>query len=186
MESLEGRWPVPMTDLEPFTNGETRTIRCIIEATRGTRSKFKYDPGQSLFQLHRVAPPGLAFPLDFGFIPGTLAEDGDPLDVLVFAEEPLPVGTIAEARLVGVIEADQTQEGETKRNDRLLAAAQHRGAQGPIRLLRDAAPGTIEAVEAFFVAYNALDGIEFKPKAVKGADAARRLIRRARERYERH
>lgn len=62
----------------------------------------------------------MAFPLSFGFIPGTLAEDGDPIDILVLADEDLPVGALVKVRLLGVIEAEQTEDGQTCRNDRLI------------------------------------------------------------------
>jgi inorganic pyrophosphatase len=147
--------PPPPTKLEAFANPGARTVRCVIEATRGTRSKFKYDPERGLFKLHRVIPPGLSFPLDFGF-----------------------VRSLTEARLVGVIEAIQREDGESERNDRLLAVAIEGEEYDAIRRLRDVPRHAIEAVETFFVAYNALDDIEFKVRVVKGAEAALRLIRR--------
>ena len=134
--------------------------------------------------LHRVLPQGLAFPLVYGFIPGTIVEDRDPLDILVFAEEPFPPGSKTEARLLGVIEAAQRVEDKMKRNDRLVAVARHKGDQMALRNLREEARKTIEAVETFFVAYNALDEIEFKPLGAKGAVVAQRLIQQGREHFE--
>ena len=65
------------------------------------------------------------FPFDFGFIPSTLGRDGDPLDVLVLMDEPAHVGCLVDVRIIGVIEAKQTQDGKTESNDRLLAVAIH-------------------------------------------------------------
>src|SRR4029450_10304737 len=76
----------------------------VIEATQGTRHKLKYEARWTAFALSGVLPLGLAFPYDFGFIPSTLGDDGDPLDVLVLADEALPFGALAPVRLIGVIE----------------------------------------------------------------------------------
>jgi inorganic pyrophosphatase len=62
----------------------------------------------------------MAFPRSFGFIPGTKAEDGDPVDILVLSHDDLPVGTLVKVQLLGVIEAEQTEDGKTCRNDRLI------------------------------------------------------------------
>jgi inorganic pyrophosphatase len=71
-------------------------------------------------------PKGSYFPYDFGFIPSTLGDDGDPLDVLVFMDDPAPVGCVLTIRLIGAIEAKQQEKGgDWERNDRLLAVATH-------------------------------------------------------------
>lgn len=111
-----------MTDLIklPHRLDDGHTCRAIIETPRGHRSKFDYDPESGLFELAGVLPAGMAFPLSFGFIPGTKAEDGDPIDILVLSDEDLPVGCLVTVRLLGVIEAEQTEGGATCRNDRLI------------------------------------------------------------------
>jgi inorganic pyrophosphatase len=88
------------------------------DSESGCRNKLKYDPDQQLFGLNKVLPSGMAFPYDFGFIPSTAGDDGDPLDVLVLMDEPVPAGCKVLCRLVGVIEGEQTSDGETERNDR--------------------------------------------------------------------
>ena len=66
----------------------------VIETTAGSRNKFTYDEGVGAFRLHKILPVGFEFPFDFGFVPGTLAEDGDPLDVLIIGDEPTFTGCI--------------------------------------------------------------------------------------------
>lgn len=100
---------------------ETMTCQAVIETPKGARSKIDYDEESGLFQLAGLLPEGMSFPLDFGFFPSTKAQDGDPLDVLVLHDEPIPTGALVAVRLIGVIEADQTEQGNTVRNDRLLA-----------------------------------------------------------------
>lgn len=68
----------------------------------------------------------MVFPYDFGFVPSTKADDGDPIDVLVLTDEPLFPGCTVDCRQIGVIEAEQESEGKKQRNDRLIAAATYR------------------------------------------------------------
>src|SRR3954468_19618945 len=81
----------------------TMTARAVVETPKGSRSKFDYDPETGLFALAGLLPEGMSFPMDFGFFPSTKAEDGDPLDVLVLHDEPLPVGATVKVRLIGLI-----------------------------------------------------------------------------------
>src|SRR5579871_6578732 len=98
-------------------------FQVVIETPRGHRNKFKYEEKLGLFTLHKVLPLGASFPFDFGFIPATRGQDGDPLDVLVLMDEPTFPGCVVTSRLIGVLEAEQTEDGETVRNDRLIAMA---------------------------------------------------------------
>src|SRR3982751_6438476 len=101
---------------------EGRDLHVIIETPQGSRNKFNYDGERGLFKLGGVLPAGAVFPFDFGFVPSTLGGDGDPLDVLVLMYDTGVAGCLVTARLVAVIEAEQTEhDGETTRNDRLIA-----------------------------------------------------------------
>src|SRR2546430_16564376 len=95
---------------------QSGTLNVLIETSKGSRNKLKYNPEQGLFELSKVLPRGLVFPFDFGFIPATVGDDGDPLDVLVLLDEPVPAGCKIAARLIGVIEAGQSEAGEPVRN----------------------------------------------------------------------
>ena len=88
-----------------------RPVEVVIETPAGSRNKYRYDEERGLFLLHKLLPLGTTFPFDFGFVPGTLAEDGDPVDVLVLSAEPLFQGCRVPVRLLGVIEAEQTEKG---------------------------------------------------------------------------
>lgn len=94
-----------LLELEPFA--KDHQINAIIETPKGSGSKMKYDPELELFSLHRVLPKGMAFPYDFGFIPSTMAEDGDPLDVLVLVDTEVFPGCLTKAKIIGVIKAKQ-------------------------------------------------------------------------------
>jgi inorganic pyrophosphatase len=121
----------------------------------------------------RRAVGGRGVSLRFGFVPSTRAEDGDPLDVLVLMDAPAFPGCIVPPRLVGVIEAEQTEDGKTERNDRLLAVAANSAAHRSIHELRDLSPDLVAQIEHFFVSYNEMKGNQFK---VKGRAGKRRAL----------
>src|SRR5579862_310366 len=91
---------------------ETKDLNVVIETPRGSRNKYDYDPDLGAFKLAHVLAEGLTFPNEFGFVPSTLAEDGDPLDVMVLLDAPTAVGCVLTARLIGVIEGNQTEVTE--------------------------------------------------------------------------
>src|ERR1700747_3786337 len=91
------------TRLKPLIKKDD-LLQVIIETPAGTRNKFAYDPDQGIFALKKVLPAGTGFPYDFGFLPQTIAPDGDPLDVLLLMDEPAFPGSAVRARLSGAIE----------------------------------------------------------------------------------
>jgi inorganic pyrophosphatase len=167
--------------LEPF-DPETGDLTAVIETPKGHRNKFKYDGKRGLFTLSGVLPAGAVFPFDFGFVPGTRGEDGDPLDVLLLMDEPAFAGCLIAARLIGVIEAEQTEEGKAERNDRLIAVAAESHTHKDVKTLGDLPPHLVAEIEHFFVSYNAIKGKEFKPLGRFGPDRARKLVDEASER----
>jgi inorganic pyrophosphatase len=76
------------TLLMPFDSGDQQLLRVVIETPKGSRNKFAFDPDEHIFELKKVLPAGMTFPYDFGFVPSTKADDGDPVDVLVLMDEP--------------------------------------------------------------------------------------------------
>ena len=110
-----------ISELEPFDEKQGQW-RVVIETPKGSHNKYKFDPDLGVFMLNGVLPEGMSFPYDFGFLPATVGEDGDPLDVLLLMDEPAFCGCLVPSRLIGVIEAEQTEtDGKTERNDRLVA-----------------------------------------------------------------
>ena len=152
----------------------------IIETSKSSHNKLKYDEAAGRFRLSHVLPSGMAFPFDFGFLPGTVAEDGDPLDVLVLSDAPLPMGCLVDVRLVGVLEVEQREKsGEVVENDRLIAVAQESTTHQATRELRDVSPELLDQIEAFFDQYNRLEGKAFRVLHRRGSSAASALVRRS-------
>ena len=163
--------------LRPF-NRKSENLNVVIDTPKGSRNKYAFDFKINAYKLKTVLPQGTVFPYDFGSIPGTVADDGDPLDVLVLMDEPVFIGCLIEARLLGVIEAEQSEHGKTERNDRLIAVAAESHTNGGLKSLHELDSKLIGEIEHFFVSYNDARGKKFKPIARKGPAVAKRLIRK--------
>jgi inorganic pyrophosphatase len=156
---------------------DSSEINVVIETPQGSRNKFNYDDKLELFKLGGVLPAGAVFPFDFGFVPSTIGGDGDPLDVLVLMDEPAFAGCLVEARLIGVIEAEQTErDGERTRNDRLIAVAAEAHTHKAVRSLGQLDDHLVAEIEHFFVSYNEIKGKTFKPTGRHGARRAKEIV----------
>jgi inorganic pyrophosphatase len=164
-----------IVDLPAF-DPESDDLNVVVETPRGSRNKFAYDPDVGVFLLKGVLPTGASFPFDFGFVPSTLGEDGDPLDVLVLMDEPAFCGCLVRCRLIGVIEGEQTEQGETTRNDRLIAVFSNSRNHAGLDQLDDLSPNLVKELEHFFVSYNQAKGKIFKPVGRHGPRKARALV----------
>src|SRR5437763_14394569 len=162
--------------IDAFATGE-KSLRVVVETPKGSRNKLKYDEKLGAYILKMVLPEGMSFPYDFGFVPQTTAQDGDPVDVLLLMDEPTYPGVIVEARIVGVIEAEQIEDGETTRNDRVLAVSVNSHVHSEIKEPNDLGCRRIEELEQFFVAYNKQHGKKFKLLGCKDAKTAVKLIK---------
>ena len=166
------------TKLKPLAKKEG-LIQVIIETPAGSRNKFAFDPDQAIFALKNVLPAGMVFPYDFGFLPQTIAPDGDPIDVLLLMDEPAFPGCAVKARLIGIIEGEQLDGKKKIRNDRLVAVAEMNHMYANIRKLKDLPAQWLTELQDFFVNYHNLEGKKYKLLGCKGEDAALRLIKKA-------
>lgn len=163
----------------PPHDPKTGLVRVIIDTPRGSRNKYKFDPELAVFKLSRILPAGMSFPFDFGSIPGTSAEDGDALDILVLTEAPLVVGCLVHVRLVGIIRATQKEGRTTIRNDRLIGSIETPVNKPVVRDIHDLSKDVLDDVEHFFCAYNEAQGRTFAISGRAGAKAAESVVGRA-------
>lgn len=168
------------TKLQPIQKG-SGTLQVIVETPKGSRNKYSFDPDQKIFCLKNILPAGMSFPYDFGFIPQTLAPDGDPIDVLLLMDEPAFPGAMVPARLIGVIEGEQVEGKKKNRNDRLLAIAEDGHLYADVKSWDDLPGKFINELEQFFVNYHRLEGKQYKLLGCKDAAKASRLIDEARK-----
>jgi inorganic pyrophosphatase len=187
---------VDPTKLKPFTKkaeesttgtaeAGDKLLQVIIETPKGCRNKYSFDEEQKVFVLKAALPAGMVFPYDFGFVPQTLADDGDPLDVLVLMDEPAFVGCALMARLIGVIEGEQIVPDEKPtRNDRLVAVAETTHMYAKFTKLKDMPKQALREIEEFFVNYHRLQGKKYKLLGIKGEKTALDLIAKARRKAQ--
>src|SRR3979490_3120840 len=147
--------------LQPLDTDGENAIQGIIETPKGSRNKYAFDPEQRVFQLKKVLPAGMAFPYDFGFIPSTKAEDGDPVDVLVLMDEPAFPGVLLKCRVVGIIEGEQGKKKNKERNDRIVAVEDGNHGYSHVKHVDDLGKKFVEEIEEFFVNYHELTGKKY-------------------------
>jgi len=162
--------------LRPFDDGK-RMLRVIVETPKGSRNKFAFDPDEQIFELKKVLPAGMAFPYDFGFVPSTKADDGDPVDVLVLMAEPAFAGCVLSCRPIGVIEGEQGDRKNKERNDRIIAVEKDAHSWADIKTVDDLGMEFRQELEGFFVNYHKLSGEKYRVLGVKGPDQARKLVK---------
>jgi len=168
---------IPLLSHLPTFDPNTGDLTVVIETPKGSPNKYDYDSSCGAFRFAAVLPEGVSFPFDFGFVPSSLGDDGDPLDVLVLLDASTPVGCVLSARLIGVIEARQLEKNsDWVQNDRLLAVATRSRRHTHIKSLNDLRPELLDEIEAFFAHYNRLAGKKFEPVNRCGPEAARKLV----------
>ncbi|MVN76316.1 inorganic diphosphatase [Hymenobacter sp. HMF4947] len=155
-------------------------IYVVVETPKGGRNKLAFNPELGAFQLMGVLPEGHSFPYDFGFVPSTLAADGDPLDVLLLLDAPAYPGVVVEARLLGALEIEQHEtDGTVQRNDRLLAVAANSREHKSLRSISDLSAEMLHEIEHFFHSYNEVKGGEIKVLRRVGPERTHALLAQA-------
>lgn len=165
------------TRLQPFDSDDKQWLRVVIETPKGSRNKFAFDPDEHIFELKKVLPAGMEFPYDFGFVPSTEADDGDPIDVLVLMDEPAFPGCVLKCRLIGVIEGEQGHKKKRVRNDRIVAVERDAHSWADIKTMDDLGKQFCRELEEFFVNYHKLSGKDYRVLGVRGPDEARKLVK---------
>lgn len=165
--------------LSPTQAGDKELLRVVVETPKGSRNKFAYNPDDHVFELKKVLPTGMAFPYDFGFVPSTEADDGDPVDVLVLMDEPAFPGCVLKCRPIGVIEGEQEDKKGRERNDRIVAVQEDAHSWNNTKTIDDLGKQFCDELEEFFVNYHNLSGKKYRILGHKGPNQARKLIKSA-------
>ncbi|HWD87616.1 MAG TPA: inorganic diphosphatase [Mucilaginibacter sp.] len=148
-----------------------KPVTAIIESPNGCNHKYDYEPDIDSFKLEKLLPAGLVFPYDFGFIPDTKGDDGDPLDIIVISEITSFPGCSMDCRIIGGFTAEQTQKsGKSVRNDRFLSVLDISEVYKDVNEIDDLPEGIMKQIENFFVNYNKQAGKKFK--ILENIDAA--------------
>jgi inorganic pyrophosphatase len=154
------------------------TIDIMIETPKGSREKYHYDADNRVFHFKKALPPGMHFPYDFGLIPGTEGEDGDPLDALVISEFRFFPGCMVCCRLIGGMLANQEEDRKKVRNDRFFFIPEISVQYAHVNAIEDLPKEEIRQLEQFFVNYNKIEGKIFTPLKTVDAKKAFELIQK--------
>ena len=170
--------PVKLYDIDPGPD-IPEVVRAIIEIPRNSSNKYEYDGVLGVFRLDRALYSPMHYPGDYGFIPGTLADDGDPLDVLVLVDEPSFTGCLMDVRPVGVLHmVDQTEV-----DHKILAVPNRNPRFDSIHTVDQVFPHTRREIEHFFSIYKELQGAKTRMEGWGGPPDARRILVKNRQTY---
>jgi len=168
----------------PSFHKDSKCLNVLIETPKGSNLKYAFDEETGFLTVKKALPEGMSFPFNFGMIPGTMADDGDPLDVLVLNEDALIPGCLLHVRPVGVIKAKQSEGKKMVRNDRIIGQAVPKESPTELEeiIITDK---MVSQIEFFFKAYNKAYGKTFKVlgvgNAAKAVDLVKLSIRKSRK-----
>lgn len=165
-------------DIDPGPDSP-EIVRAIVEIPRGSANKYEYDKSLEVFRLDRALYSPMHYPGDYGFIPGTLAEDGDPMDILVLVDEPSFTGCLMEARPVGVL----NMVDQMRPDQKILAVPNRNPRFESIHTVDQVFPHVIREIEYFFSIYKELQGMKTKMEGWAGPREARKVITESRQAY---
>ena len=152
-------------------------LNVVVETPRGSTAKFKFDSGSGGFVLSRELPSGLVYPYDWGFVSGTSAPDGDPLDAMVLWQSASYPGVVLPSRIVGVLAVEQrSASGGRERNDRLFVVPAKAARMDCIRTIFDVSQRERDELARFFEHVVAFEGKDVRLLGFHGADEGRRLL----------
>ena len=158
-----------------------QVVNAVVEIPKGRRSKFELDKETGLFRLDRYLYSSSHYPGDYGFIPQTLAEDGDPLDILVMVNEPTFTGCLIEARVVGLFRMRDRGKNDYK----VLSVPAKDPLFAELRELKDVPSHFLREVEHFFITYKQLEGTPTESDGWAPSEAAFEEVRSSVSRYGR-
>jgi inorganic pyrophosphatase len=162
-------------NLPAFT--EDGDVHVVVETPRGSRAKFAYDPKLETFALTKSLLTGLTYPHDWGFVPSTKADDGDPLDVMVVHDAATFPGLVVTCRVIGILQIEQKNKGKAERNDRLFAVPRRSHSEQAIKDVRDISRPVQDELEKFFIATDELEDKKLKILGWKGPKVAVQAIK---------
>jgi len=164
-------------DIEPGTEG---AMNVIIEINKGSHNKYEIDKETGLIALDRVAHTGQDFPFDYGFVPKTLWDDGDALDVIVLTTYPLAPGILVRVRPVALMNMIDSGDAD----DKVIAVPCDDPRWADVKDLEDVNKHSIKEMEHFYSTYKKLQNKEVRVTGFKGVTDARAAFERGRKLYD--
>lgn len=163
-------------------NETDQWLDAVIEIPSGSRNKYEYDHERHIYRLDRVLYSSVHYPTDYGFIPDTLADDGDPLDILVVVEEPTFPGCHVRARPIGTL----VMSDEKGLDEKILAVPVDDPRFEGIETLDQLHPHWLREIENFFATYKTLQNKVVTIKGWESVESAWQIIEKFRKQYQQH
>ena len=158
---------IPVGDKPP------ELLNMIIEVISGSRDKYEYSSDWESFVLDRIIPSSVAFPVEYGFVPQTWADDNDPLDIMVLSYEPLEVGCIVKVRVIGALIIEDEKGEDAKILSVLVNDARFEGYND----ITDVHPHQLREIQEFFETYKRLEPHKWvKFKEWTNAEEAKKIV----------
>jgi inorganic pyrophosphatase len=158
-----------------------RHFRCVIEIPKGSKIKYELDKATGLLWLDRVLHSAVHYPANYGFLPQTYCDDGDPLDVLVLGQEPVVPLCVLRAKAIGVI----TMRDDKGQDDKIIAVHVDDPEYAPYRDVSELPPHRLKEMQRFFLDYKVLEDKSVDIDQIRGRADAQKVIRDAMELYRR-
>ena len=156
----------------PVGDHAPEVVNAVIEIPQGSVNKYEYDKQLHVFRLDRTLHSPVHYPGDYGFIPSTLGDDGDPLDVLILVDKPSFTGCVVEVRPIGVLR--MIDQG--KSDEKILCVVSSDPVYSEIKDASEVFPHLLREIEHFFSIYKNLEGKKTEIAGWSDADAARQII----------
>jgi inorganic pyrophosphatase len=170
-----------MTNLKDLPIGENlpSIINAIVEIPKGGRNKYEYDVDLGVFRLNRVLYSSMHYPEAYGFVPSTLWDDGDPLDILIFIDEPLDIGILVDVKPIGILH----MRDEKGPDDKILSVAINDPTYRSINDVAEVPKHLLVEIEHFFTSYKSLEGKHVESFGWENAQAAFKAVTLAHQKY---
>src|SRR6201985_1525087 len=173
-----------LINLPPFT--DEGDVYVVVQTPPRSRAKFDYDPKIKTFTLSKSLLTGLTYPHDWGFVPSTRADDGDPIDIMVVHDAGTFPGIVLTCRVIGILQIEQQTKGKTERNDRLFAVPRHSHSEQALKDVRDLSKPIRQELEKFFKATDELEDKKLTIIGWKGPKAAVQAIKDASKSFKKN
>lgn len=155
-------------------------VNMIVEIPNGSKNKYEIDKETGLIKLDRAMKSAQDYPFDYGFVPQTLWDDGDALDVVLLATYPLYPGILVEARPVAVMHMIDGGDGD----DKVIAVPKNDPRWEDVKDLADVNKHTIKEIQHFFETYKTIDGKSVQITGVEGREAAYEAVKKGLQMYQ--
>jgi inorganic pyrophosphatase len=171
-----------LTKLNTYCCNKT-LCNVVVETPKLSRNKYKFDTESKVFKISKILPEGCLFPYDFGYLPGTVGDDDDPLDVLIFMDAPAFPGCVVEALVIGMLKAEQVEDGKVVENHRIIAVCNDSIQYRKVASIRQLDECLLQQIHDFFIQYNRAAGREYKPLGIADKEEADRLIMKSNKKF---